>query len=48
MFAEVGSVEELADVLEVIDALKGLPEYQRPEDVKAKKREERGEFDKRE
>lgn len=40
-------IEELADVIEVVEALKKLPEYQNVEDVRQKKREERGGFDKR-
>ncbi len=42
-----GSVEELADVLEVIEALKKLPEYANVEEVKQKKKEERGGFEER-
>lgn len=44
-FAEVTSVEELGDVLEVIAALKMLPEYADVEAVRLAKREERGGFD---
>lgn len=44
-FSEAGSPEELADVLEVIEALRKLPEYQDVENFKAKKRGERGGFD---
>ena len=43
-FAEVGSPEELADVLEVVEALKTLPDYKNVEELKSKKREERGGF----
>jgi predicted house-cleaning noncanonical NTP pyrophosphatase (MazG superfamily) len=46
-FAEEGSVEELADVLEVIGALRTLPEYAEVEAVRIQKREERGGFEKR-
>lgn len=46
-FAEVGSPEELADVLEVIEALKTLPDYKNVEELKSKKREERGGFTER-
>lgn len=46
-FAEVGAVEELADVLEVIAALKTLPEYTDVEAVQKQKAEERGGFWKR-
>lgn len=42
-----GRVEELADVLEVIEALKKLPEYTAVEEVKQKKKEERGGFEER-
>ncbi len=44
-FSEVSSIEELADVLEVVTALKALPEYADVETVRLKKREERGGFD---
>ena len=46
-FSTEGDVEELADVLEVIEALKKLPEYENVEEIRLKKREERGGFDKR-
>lgn len=46
-FETDGSVEELADVLEVIEALKRLPEYTNVEEVKQKKKEERGGFEER-
>ncbi len=46
-FSTDGDVEELADVLEVIEALKKLPEYENVEEIRLKKREERGGFDKR-
>lgn len=46
-FESDGSVEELADVLEVIEALKKLPEYANVEEVKQKKKEERGGFEER-
>ena len=42
-----GSVEELADVLEVIKSIKALPEYQDVEQVRLAKREERGGFEER-
>ncbi len=42
-----GDIEELADTVEVIEALKQIPEYQDVESVRLKKREERGGFDKR-
>jgi predicted house-cleaning noncanonical NTP pyrophosphatase (MazG superfamily) len=46
-FAEKGDVEELADVLEVIESLKTLPEYAQVEEIRLRKRAERGGFDKR-
>lgn len=46
-FLEAGDAEELADIFEILDALKSLPEYQNVEDLKNKKHEERGGFDKR-
>ena len=46
-FSESGDPEELADILEVIEALRGLPEYGDVEDLKKKKFEERGGFKKR-
>lgn len=44
-FSEVTSVEELGDVLEVIAALKLLPEYADVDSVRLAKREERGGFE---
>jgi len=44
-FMEDNSVEELADIIEVIDALKKLPEFANIEEVKNKKLEERGGFE---
>lgn len=46
-FADDPSEAELADVLEVIDALCSLPEFAKVNDVKIKKRTERGGFEKR-
>ena len=46
-FTEAGSSEELADVLEVIEALKKLPEYANIEELRKKKAEDRGAFEKR-
>ncbi len=40
-----GDPEELADVLEVIEALRGLPDYVDVEGLRIKKRAERGGFD---
>lgn len=44
-FSEVTSVEELGDVLEVITALRKLPEYADVEEVRKAKRDERGGFE---
>lgn len=41
------SVEELADVLEVVEALRALPEYQEAESARLRKRTDRGGFDER-
>lgn len=46
-FSEAGSPEELADVLEVIEALKVLPEYGEVDEIKRKKKEERGGFERK-
>ena len=46
-FSEEGSPEELADVIEVIEALKKLPDYACVEELRKKKSEERGAFDMR-
>jgi predicted house-cleaning noncanonical NTP pyrophosphatase (MazG superfamily) len=46
-FAEAGSPEELADVLEVVNALRKLPEYSEVEELRRKKAEAKGVFDKR-
>ncbi len=46
-FKEAGSVEELADILEVVDALKKLPDYVNVIDVQKTKKEEKGGFEKR-
>jgi predicted house-cleaning noncanonical NTP pyrophosphatase (MazG superfamily) len=46
-FAEAAAPGELADVLEVIAALRTLPEYSEVEALRAKKAEERGAFEKR-
>lgn len=43
-FEVAGDVEELADIMEVIEALKLLPEYTHAEEVRKKKKEERGGF----
>ena len=41
------SVEELADIMEVVRALRKLPEFENAKDVQRAKREERGGFDDR-
>lgn len=46
-FSEANDIEELADILEVIDAIKKLPEFANVAEVKNKKFEERGGFEKR-
>lgn len=46
-FLEDESPEELADVLEVIEAIKSLPEYKEVEDIRKKKKDERGGFEKK-
>ena len=43
-FSADPSLEELADVIEVIEALKKLPDYADVEEVRKKKAEERGVF----
>ena len=42
-----GDPEELANVLEVIEALKKLPEYTNVDEFKTRKREEKGGFESR-
>ncbi len=44
-FSTAGDPEELADVIEVVESLKQLPEYYEVEAIRQKKREERGGFD---
>jgi len=46
-FAEAGTLEEFADVLEVVEALKNLPEYQNVEKIRLEKLQERGGFSKK-
>lgn len=43
-FMVEGDPEELADVLEVVAALRGLPDYEHVEALRQKKLEERGGF----
>lgn len=44
-FSEAGNPEELADIIEVIEALKKITEYENVEIIRQKKREEKGGFD---
>ncbi len=44
-FEEAGSPEELADVIEVVEALKRLPEFSEVEKIRIQKLEDRGGFD---
>ena len=46
-FSEAGDPEELADVIEVVKALRQLPEYANVEVIRQKKNEERGGFEKK-
>ena len=46
-FTDAGAPEELADVLEVIEALKQLPDYAEAEELRKRKAVERGAFNKR-
>ena len=46
-FSEAGNPEELADVIEVVEALKKLPYYKNVEKLRIKKSKERGAFTKR-
>jgi predicted house-cleaning noncanonical NTP pyrophosphatase (MazG superfamily) len=46
-FLEAGDPEELADIIEVIEALKKLPEFSNIEVIRQNKKEERGGFDQR-
>lgn len=46
-FSAAGEPEELADVLEVIEALRKLPDYENIEKLRLEKLEERGGFDER-
>ena len=43
-FTEAGAIEELADILEVVEALKVLPEYADVERIRKEKHDERGGF----
>lgn len=44
-FMEADDPEELADIIEVVEALKKLPDYKTVEELRGKKLEERGGFD---
>lgn len=46
-FTEDPSSEELADIIEVVEALKKLPDYASVEEIRKKKAEARGAFDQR-
>ncbi|MFA4975257.1 MAG: nucleoside triphosphate pyrophosphohydrolase [Candidatus Paceibacterota bacterium] len=46
-FLDARNSEELADILEVIEALKKLPKFKNVEEVKKKKLAEKGGFEKR-
>ncbi|MFZ3020416.1 MAG: nucleoside triphosphate pyrophosphohydrolase [Minisyncoccia bacterium] len=46
-FVKETNIEELADVVEVIEAMRLLPEFSEVESVRLKKKEERGGFEKR-
>jgi len=46
-FSADASAEELADVIEVVEALKKLDEYKDVEAIREQKRNEKGAFDKR-
>ncbi len=46
-FEVASDVEELADIMEVVEALKLLSEYSDVEEVRKKKKEERGGFEQR-
>lgn len=44
-FLEAKNKEELADIIEVIEAIKKLPDFSNVEEVRLKKLEERGAFE---
>ena len=46
-FSEAKNSEELADIIEVIESLKKLPEFNDAESVRQNKRQEKGGFDSR-
>ena len=46
-FLETSNEEELADIMEVIEALKKLPQFSNVEEIRTKKLAEKGGFEKR-
>lgn len=46
-FTEAKNSEELADIIEVIEAIKKLPDFNKVEEIRIKKLEDRGGFEKR-
>lgn len=46
-FMEAKNSEELADIVEVVEALKKLPEFANVEEIRLKKLEEKGGFEKK-
>lgn len=46
-FLKEGSVEELADVIEVVEALKKLSDYENVEEVRLQKKQDKGGFEER-
>ncbi|MFZ2072347.1 MAG: phosphoribosyl-ATP pyrophosphohydrolase [Minisyncoccia bacterium] len=46
-FLEDNSIEEFADIVEVVNAIKKLPDFANVEEVRLKKLEEKGGFDKK-
>lgn len=46
-FMEAKNAEELADILEVVEALKKLPEFSNVEEIRIKKLQDRGSFEKK-
>jgi len=45
-FMEAKNTEELADIIEVVEALKKLPEFSNVEEIRLKKLKDRGGFEK--
>lgn len=46
-FMEAKDIEELADIVEVVEALKKLPEFSNVEEIRIKKLQDRGGFEKK-